>query len=122
MTIQRRVHPAGSRPACAGCRVAVPAAESAFILVCVGFNKEVRELIEAEDGLLKSACPGTIIAVLSTVHPGTVKTLAEVARAKQVRVVDAIWINPGTDNAERLPTRYADYPLQAGDTFCLDTP
>src|SRR5882762_7232429 len=33
-----------------------------------------------------------------------------------------IWINPDTDNAKRLPTRYADYPLQAGDTFRLDTP
>jgi 3-hydroxyisobutyrate dehydrogenase-like beta-hydroxyacid dehydrogenase len=65
------------------------AAESAFILVCVGFDREVRELIEAEDGLLKSARPGTIVAVLSTVHPGTVKTLAEVARARQVHVVDA---------------------------------
>jgi N-methylhydantoinase B len=33
-----------------------------------------------------------------------------------------IWINPETDNAKRLPTRYADYPLQAGDVFRLDTP
>jgi N-methylhydantoinase B len=33
-----------------------------------------------------------------------------------------IWINPGTDKARRLPTRYADYPLQAGDVFRLDTP
>ena len=33
-----------------------------------------------------------------------------------------IWINPDTDEAKRLPTRYADYPLQAGDVFRLDTP
>jgi len=33
-----------------------------------------------------------------------------------------IWINPGRDNAKRLPTRYADYPLKDGDVFCLDTP
>jgi len=33
-----------------------------------------------------------------------------------------IWINPETDKAQRLPTRYADYPLQAGDVFRLDTP
>jgi N-methylhydantoinase B len=33
-----------------------------------------------------------------------------------------IWINPGTDAAKRLPTRYADYPLLAGDVFRLDTP
>jgi N-methylhydantoinase B len=33
-----------------------------------------------------------------------------------------IWINPERDNATRLPTRYADYPLKAGDIFRLDTP
>jgi N-methylhydantoinase B len=34
----------------------------------------------------------------------------------------AIWINPGGKDAKRLPTRYADYPLRAGDIFRLDTP
>lgn len=33
-----------------------------------------------------------------------------------------IHINPGSSNEKRLPTRYADYPLQAGDTFRLLTP
>jgi N-methylhydantoinase B len=33
-----------------------------------------------------------------------------------------IWINPGTPTAERLPSRYADYPLRAGDIFRLHTP
>jgi len=33
-----------------------------------------------------------------------------------------IWINPETEKAKRLPTRYADYPLQTGDVFRLDTP
>jgi N-methylhydantoinase B len=33
-----------------------------------------------------------------------------------------IWINPDTAQAKRLPTRYADYPLRAGDIFRLDTP
>ena len=33
-----------------------------------------------------------------------------------------LWINPGTHAAKRLPTRYADYPLRAGDIFRLDTP
>ena len=30
-------------------------------------------------------------------------------------------INPGTDE-KHLPTRYADYPLKAGDIFRLETP
>ena len=33
-----------------------------------------------------------------------------------------IWMNPETDKAKRLPTRYADYPLKEGDIFRLDTP
>jgi N-methylhydantoinase B len=33
-----------------------------------------------------------------------------------------IWINPDSTQAKRLPTRYADYPLRAGDIFRLDTP
>jgi N-methylhydantoinase B len=33
-----------------------------------------------------------------------------------------IWINPDGKDAKRLPTRYADHPLKAGDIFRLDTP
>ncbi len=33
-----------------------------------------------------------------------------------------IVVNPGREGEKRLPTRYADYPLKGGDTFCLDTP
>src|SRR5215475_11365520 len=33
-----------------------------------------------------------------------------------------IWINPDSNDAKRLPTRYADYPLKTGDVFRLDTP
>lgn len=33
-----------------------------------------------------------------------------------------IRINPDTTTEKRLPSRYADYPLKAGDVFRLDTP
>ena len=33
-----------------------------------------------------------------------------------------IIINVGREGEQRLPTRYADYPLNSGDTFRLDTP
>jgi N-methylhydantoinase B len=33
-----------------------------------------------------------------------------------------IFINPESEKPQRLPTRYADYPLKAGDIFQLDTP
>jgi N-methylhydantoinase B len=31
-------------------------------------------------------------------------------------------VNPGTAEENHLPTRYADYPLKAGDVFRLETP
>ena len=36
--------------------------------------------------------------------------------------VGAIVVNPGRKDETHLPTRYADYPLKAGDVFRLDTP
>src|SRR2546425_502436 len=52
------------------------AAESDAILVCVGFDREVRELL-AKDGPLRKAKPGTIVAILSTIHLITVQNLAK---------------------------------------------
>src|SRR5882672_3730531 len=39
------------------------------ILVCVGYDRELRDLMS--DGLLQDLTRGTIVAVLSTVHPRT---------------------------------------------------
>jgi N-methylhydantoinase B len=44
-----------------------------------------------------------------------------VSGGKHGRTGDII-INPGTPEEKRLPTRYADYPLKAGDIFRLETP
>ncbi|HEY5619640.1 MAG TPA: NAD(P)-dependent oxidoreductase [Vicinamibacterales bacterium] len=57
------------------------------ILVCVGYDKELRELLSA--GLLRDLRRGTIVAVLSTVHPRTVQELAEAAGPFGVHVVDS---------------------------------
>ena len=65
------------------------AAESDVILICVGYDKEVREILQAPDGLLKTARRGTIVAVLSTVHPNTMKELAAEAESHGMHVVDA---------------------------------
>ena len=58
------------------------------ILVCVGYDRELRDLLSDEGGLSELA-PGTIVAVLATVHPRTVQELAEQAQVKGVHVVDA---------------------------------
>ena len=58
------------------------------VLVCVGYDKELRELVSPA-GLLPDLSRGTIVAVLSTVHPRTVQELADVARPFGVDLVDS---------------------------------
>ncbi len=62
------------------------AAQSDVILVCVGFDAEVRALL-AEGGPLRQARSGSIVAILSTIRPETVQELA--AAADGVHVVDS---------------------------------
>lgn len=62
------------------------AARSDVMLVCVGFDAEVRALL-APDGPLRQARPGSIVAILSTVRPETVQELA--AARPDVHVVDS---------------------------------
>jgi 3-hydroxyisobutyrate dehydrogenase len=64
------------------------AAESDAILVCVGFDREVRELL-AEGGPLRRARAGTIVAVLSTINPRTVQKLAKECEPANLHVVDS---------------------------------
>jgi 3-hydroxyisobutyrate dehydrogenase len=58
------------------------------ILVCVGYDRELRQLLAA-DGGLKDLPSGRIVAILSTVHPGTVVELAQMAAPRGVHVVDS---------------------------------
>ena len=67
---------------------AVLAQSNEVILVCVGYDQQLRELISAE-GLLRDLSRGKIVAVLSTVRPRTMQDLAESARPFGVHVVDA---------------------------------
>jgi len=79
--------------AAAGAKVARSAQE-------VGAHGEIIELVVVDDaqveavtlgegGVLNSATPGSIIAIHSTVHPKTVRAIAEFAKAKRVGVIDA---------------------------------
>ena len=64
------------------------AAASDAILVCVGYDRELRELLSGR-GLIGHARPGTIVAILSTVLPRTVRELAGAARAAGIPLLDA---------------------------------
>jgi 3-hydroxyisobutyrate dehydrogenase len=64
------------------------ARESDLILICVGFDREVRALFD-EDGPMRSARRGSIAAILSTIHPRTAQQLAEASRMRGLDVVDS---------------------------------
>jgi 3-hydroxyisobutyrate dehydrogenase len=69
--------------------LSILAAESQAILICVGYDNEVRDLLDMKGKLMPNAQSGTIVAVLSTIHPKTIKELAAAAQAKGVHVVDS---------------------------------
>lgn len=69
-------------------RVADLATAADFVLICVGYDREVQELLGADGGLSRVK-PGTVVAILSTILPHTVQQLSEQARARGVHVVDS---------------------------------
>jgi 3-hydroxyisobutyrate dehydrogenase len=69
---------------------AAMAAACDVLLVCVGFDAEVRALL-APGGPLRQARPGSIVAILSTIQPETVQELAADMQAAGtgIHVVDS---------------------------------
>ena len=59
-----------------------------FILICVGYDREVRELL-SDTGPLREVQPRTVIAILSTIQPRTVQELAARFKSHNVDVVDS---------------------------------
>ena len=79
-----------------GARWAPPAdvvRDCGAILICVGYDREVRGLWT--EGLFAHASRGTIVAVLSTVHPRTVQELAALATPRGIAIVDATMCRGG---------------------------
>jgi 3-hydroxyisobutyrate dehydrogenase-like beta-hydroxyacid dehydrogenase len=59
------------------------AAQCDVVLICVGFDREVRALFDHD---LRAAKAGAVCAILSTIHPRTVQELAKQSR---IEVVDS---------------------------------
>lgn len=59
------------------------------MLVCVGYDREVRDLCLGPRGLFNHAMPGTIITILSTIHPKTVLELAKIGEGHALHVIDS---------------------------------
>src|SRR5262249_47832303 len=60
-----------------------------FVIIAVGYDDEVNQVVLGTDGLLADLASGSVIAVSSTAKPDTVKALAERAQARGVAVLDA---------------------------------
>jgi 3-hydroxyisobutyrate dehydrogenase len=63
--------------------------DCSFIILGVGYDDEVNEVVLGENGVLQSLKAGSIIAISSTVSPETVKAIDVKARAKGCDVLDA---------------------------------
>jgi 3-hydroxyisobutyrate dehydrogenase len=68
--------------------LAALAKSSEVVLICVGYDRELRALM-APDGGLRDLAPGTIVAVLSTVNPNTIVDLAAEGAKRGIHVVDS---------------------------------
>ena len=64
------------------------AQKSDAILICVGYDRELRELISAQ-GIMPHTRADTVIAVLSTVLPETMTELAKIGSEKNIDIVDS---------------------------------
>ncbi|MET9489615.1 NAD(P)-dependent oxidoreductase [Nocardia sp. NPDC006630] len=77
----------------AGARAAVDpaalAAESTVICVTVVNDEQVREVLTGPAGILRTARPGTVVAVHSTISDETAEQLAAVCAEHEVEFVDA---------------------------------
>src|SRR5205823_176960 len=73
--------------------------ECDIVLVCVGFDREVRELL-VQGGAFSSARRGSVCAVLSTIHPQTIQDLSRQSRAAGLEVIDST-VCRGGDAADR---------------------
>lgn len=76
-------------------------AASDIVGVCVVADADVEDVLLRPDGVLAGMAPGGIVAIHSTVHPGTCRRIAERAGERDVAVVDAPVSGGGIAAAER---------------------
>jgi 3-hydroxyisobutyrate dehydrogenase-like beta-hydroxyacid dehydrogenase len=60
-----------------------------FVVISVGYDDEVTQVMLAEDGLLATLQPGSVIGISSTCTPEHVRSLAAKSAEKHVSIVDA---------------------------------
>jgi 3-hydroxyisobutyrate dehydrogenase-like beta-hydroxyacid dehydrogenase len=80
-------------------------ARSDVVGVCVPADDHVRAVAYGDDGLLAGLAPGAVIAVHSTILPGTAVELAETAARHGVAVLDAC-VTGGATRAQQKQLTY----------------
>lgn len=60
-----------------------------FVLICVGFDHQVQELVHPQGELLGHLQDNAIVAVLSTLRPSSMTKMVESAKDHQVHIVDS---------------------------------
>jgi 3-hydroxyisobutyrate dehydrogenase-like beta-hydroxyacid dehydrogenase len=81
-----------------------------FVLICVGFDHQVQELVHPDGEMLSHLAPSAIVAVLSTVHPNSMLKMVALAKEHDVYIVDATVCRGGraADKGELLTFIGAD--------------
>jgi 2-hydroxy-3-oxopropionate reductase len=84
---------AGEKLAAAGGQAATSVADAvagaAVVITMLPNHPQVEEVVVASGGVLESAEPGTLLIDMSTIRPETSIAVAEAARDKKIRVLDA---------------------------------
>lgn len=62
---------------------------ASFVILGVGYDDEVNEVVLGDRGLMMTLAPSSIIAVSSTVSPRTVQKLETLGRDRQIHILDA---------------------------------
>jgi 3-hydroxyisobutyrate dehydrogenase-like beta-hydroxyacid dehydrogenase len=62
---------------------------SDIVILGVGYDDEVNDVVFSKDGLIETMAPGSIIAISSTAKPDTVKAVAARVGEKGIAVLDA---------------------------------
>jgi 3-hydroxyisobutyrate dehydrogenase/2-hydroxy-3-oxopropionate reductase len=62
---------------------------SDIVILGVGYDAEVNDVVFGKDGLIETMAPGSIIAISSTAKPDTVKAVAARVGEKSIAVLDA---------------------------------
>src|SRR5258706_10533596 len=98
------------------------ARSSDLVIVVVGFDSEVEEVIFGRDGALEGARPGLVVALASTVAPRYSKRLASRLAEKSLVLLDIpLARGEAAATAGHVPfyqRRDADGVAPCGDHFC----